>query len=240
MKVFIYLTFFAMIFLMTVQISGSTIDRKLQNSGIVSLNASETREITPDIAKLTFTIENTNLNTEKASLKNKELTAKISDAIKNEAGVNDEEIKVSALSIYPINSRNKISNYKAESKITINTKNLNNIDKIIEIATKNGANTSRKIVYAIQNEKEACKNIYPDLIRELKKQADDVAKINDQFVIGVKRIDLSCSTNTYTPTKSVLLKDTISKAIKETESVATEAGKIKVTATVDAKYTISR
>ena len=244
MKIFIYLTFFAMVFLMSVQISGSSIDRKLQNSGVVSLSASETREITPDLAKVNITVENTSYNVEKATLENAEMSVQISDALFNELNLKQEEVKTSTQSVYPIvekaGNKKQIKKYKAKTTITAETRDLNNVKKIIEIATKNGATSANNVVYAVQNEKEACKNIYPDLINELKNQANDIAKINDQYVIGVKSMDLSCKTNTYSSAKSILLKDTITNAMRETESIATEAGKIKVTAKVDAKYTISR
>lgn len=244
MKIFIYLTFFAMVFLMSVQISGSSIDRKMQNSGIVSLSASETRELQPDIAKVNIIVENISKNVEQATLENANISVQISDALHNELNLKQEEVKTSTPSVYPIvekTSNNKqVKKYKAKTTIIAETRDLNNVANIIELATKNGATNANNVVYSVQNEKEACKNIYPDIINELKNQANDIAKINEQYVIGVKSIDLSCKTNTYSSAKSVLLKDSITNAIRETESIASEAGKIKVTAKVDAKYTISR
>ena len=244
MKIFIYLTFFAMVFLMSVQISGNSIDRKLQNSGVVSLKASETREITPDLAKINITVENISNNVENASLENAKISVQISDALHNELDLKKEEVKTSTLSVYPViekaGNKKQIKKYKAKTTITAETRDLNNVSNIIEIATKNGATSANNVIYSVQNEKEACKNIYPEIINELKNQANDIAKINEQYVIGVKSMDLTCKTNTYSSAKRVLLKDSITNAIQETESIATEAGKIRVTATVDAKYTISR
>ena len=216
-----------------------------KEAGFISLNKSITKEVSPNIAKITFAVENTAQTAQKASTDNNEISNKIIEALKKVTHADSDIIKTTGFAIRPVYSNTKtgqrvIKNYTAVNSVSVVTKDITKVSSLIDTAILSGANRTEGLSYTYENDKSICDEQYPILLNDLRKQADILAKAAGTSVDGIKQIGVSCSTDSvvsngrFFAPKAMMTTDS---AIEEAApSTPVEAGKIKVRIYVNADF----
>ncbi len=214
-----------------------------KEAGYISLNASKTKEIEPNIARVTFAVENTAETAQKATLENNEVSTKIISALKKETNSETEVIKTNNFSVRPVytttaSGKRTIKNYSAVNSVIVETKDTKKIAKLIDTAIANGANRTEGLYYSYENDESMCNSLYPELLKELKAQADTIAKSAGSSVEGIKHINASCSTDMAVSNGRFYANAMVSDGAVETAEISTpvEAGKVKIRVYVSADF----
>lgn len=232
-------------FLINITANAAVINDTKKDAGFISLNSSTTKDVDPNIAKVTFAVENTAENAIKASAENNEISNKIINALKTITNVQTDVIKTNNFSIRPVynttsSGKRVIKNYTAVNSVTVETKDINKVAKLIDTAIANGANRTDGLTYAFENDKSVCKELYPSLIKELRDQAFSLAQAAGSSLDGIKQINANCVIDSYASNgrffnakASGLAMDS---AIPEAAPTVVEAGKVKIRVYVNADF----
>ena len=215
-----------------------------RDAGYISLNNSLVKDVEPNLATITFAVENTASEAQKAALENNEISDKIIKALKLIASPKTDIIKTSNFSVRPVYGstpagKRVIKNYSAVNSVRVETKDISKVAKFIDTAISNGANRTDNLVYSLQDEKKVCKELYPNLVKELTSMAQELASSAGTTLDGLKQMNVSCNTDTvsngrfFTSKAMAVSNDTMEAASIETP---VEAGKIKIRVYVNADY----
>lgn len=216
-------------------------------TGYISLNSSQTKEIEPNIARISFSVENTAPDAKQASIENNKTSNDIINALKKITSDKTDIIKTSNFSILPNyyfskSGKREIKNYTAINSITVETKDIKKVASLIDTAIENGANRTEGLSYSLENEKSICNELYPVVLSELRNQANIIAQAAGSTVSGIKHINASCNTDNvfsngrFYSAKAVMA-DSASGAIEESAiSTPVEAGKVKIRVYINADF----
>ena len=205
-----------------------------KDAGYISLNATKTVEVEPNLARVTFSVENTSETAQKASEENNTVSSKIINALKSITDAKTDVIRTTNFSVRPVYATNKdgkrvIKNYTAVNSVSVQTENIKNISNIIDAAIANGANRTEGLYFSYENENSACNEMYPKLMESLKNQATSIAQAAGTTLDGIKSISASCSTESAISNGRFLAKSSVAdSSLGGTESTPVEAGKVKV------------
>lgn len=217
----------------------------VKERGYISLNASKSVEVDPNIARVSFAVENTAETVQKASTDNNEISNSIIKALKNITNTQSDVIKTNNFSVSPIYSTTKdgkrvIKNYMAVNSITVETKDINKVAGLIDAAIAGGANRTDGLYYSYENDKKLCSDIYPQLLKDLKNQASLIVQSVGSSLDGIKHINASCSSansaisnGRFFAAKTMMAAD---GAAEEAMSTPIESGKVKINVYLNADF----
>lgn len=211
-------------------------------AGYISLNASKTVDVEPNIARVNFSVENTAETAQKATEENNNVSTKIINALKASANSKTDVIRTNNFAVRPVYYTNKdgkrtIKNYTAVNSITIQTENIKNISNLIDVAIANGANRTDGLYFSYENENSACNEIYPQLMSSLKNQAESIAQSAGTTLDGIKSISASCSSeSTISNGRFYAKAQADASGVEEAVSTPVEAGKVKVRVYVNVDF----
>ena len=215
-----------------------------KEAGFISLNSSQVKEIEPNLATVTFAVENTAEEAQKAVSKNNEISDKIIKALKQVSSSNTDIIKTTGFSLRPVyattaTGKRVIKNYTAVNSVRVETKDVQKVAKFIDVAINNGANRTDNLVYSLQNEKKVCAQLYPELAKELTDMAKEIALSTGMTFDGLKYMNVSCNTDNVSNGR-YFTKAMLASGAQDTEEAAisapVEAGKIKLRVYVNADF----
>ena len=210
-----------------------------EEKGYISLSGSMEREVEPNVARVTFSVVTTGKEVKKASEENNILTNKIMSALKEITNEETDKIKTINFSVNPvyerINNNREIINYTVNNSISVETKNVKSVSKLIDTALASGANRFNGLSFSFENDKTACNEMYPIVLKELRTEADILAKAAGTSVSKVKQINASCSTNMSYSNRMVYAAKSDGMSM-ESSSTPIESGKVKVNVRVNADF----
>ena len=213
-----------------------------KEAGYISLNASKTKDVEPNRARISFAVESIEDEAQVAVTKNNEVSNKIITAIKEITSPETETIKTTNFSVRPnysktINGTRTIRNYTAINSIVIETKDITKVAKLIDTAIANGANRTDNLSYSYEGDSSECKKLYSIILKELNEQASIIASSSSSTLDGIKHINASCSTNENVVSGRSYAKNAmVDNAMAETISTPIEAGKVKIRVYINAEY----
>lgn len=207
--------------------------------GYISLSGSMEREVEPNVARVTFSVVTTAQDVKKASEENNIITNKIITALKEITNEETDKIKTINFSVNPVyetrtNNKREIINYTVNNSVSVETKNTKSISKLIDTALANGANRFNGLSFSFENDKTACNEMYPTLLKEMKTEADIIAKAAGTSITKIKQINASCSTNMSYSNRVMYAAKAEGMAMDTATPI--EAGKVKVSIRVNADY----
>ncbi len=242
--VVLYLIIASLAIINNISFAAYTSDSK-KDAGFISLYTSKTKDVDPNTAKVTFAVENTSSDAQKASTENNEISNKIINALKLVTTDKTDIIKTTNFSIRPIYSntatgKRVIKNYMAVNSVSVETKDIKKVAKLIDTAIAAGANRTDGLYYSYENDKSVCYELYPELIKDLKMQASILAQSAGTTLDGVKQLNASCNIDSIASNGRFFAN---SKAVNAMDMVAEEAiptpiesGKVKIRVNVNADF----
>lgn len=212
-----------------------------KEAGYISLNGSKEIEVEPNIAKITFAVENTGNDAQKATAENNTISNTIITALKQITNTKDDVIKTTNFSVRPVYStqggKRTIKNYTATNSVTVETKDILKVSKLIDTAISNGSNRVDGLSYGFEGEKKVCTDLYPELIKDLKTQANVLALAAGTSLDGLKQMNASCNMDSFVSNGRFYAKNSsFDAAVGESSSTPVEAGKVKIRVYVNADF----
>lgn len=161
---------------------------------VVQVSGSSQKEITPDIARISISINTINSNIENAKIENNKTVDQVLAALR-EQGVAEEKIKTDTYQVNPIYSYEedrlpKLKGYRITERLEVVTA----IDKasiIVNEVTKAGAVEINSVRFESENESESRKDALKDAIQDALNKADVIASALNKKVAGVTLVNES-------------------------------------------------
>lgn len=210
-----------------------------KDEGYVSVNASSTKEISPNQAEITVNIETSDKSLQKASADNKIIADRVYSSLKAvlnvEKGDYIKTSNYSATPIYVYTKENKkvFDKYVVKNNVVVRTKNTDLISKIIDTSIAQGATEVKDLQFLVADYDSACNDLLASLTKKAYSQASVVAASINQKIVGTKAINLTCnSENNQRPYYAMMAKSSMDSVT----STPIESGKIKIYANVDASF----
>lgn len=193
---------------------------------------------TPDLAYITVGVETKNASAEVASQENADRMAQVLTALK-ELGLTDKQITTSGYNIYSSNqiidrgTENEITitTYHVQNRISIITKDLDNVGKIIDAAIKAGANQIQGIRFDIEDKQEMQLLALENAVKQGKAKAEIMAKSAGITINGLA--SMSESYSSYAPMVNTMA--VRAEALSQ-NSTTINPGEVEVSATVSMNF----
>ena len=227
------LTFFAL------PTSAFTVTQK--EAGYISISTTAEKEIAPDTASISFSVETHAKDSKTAAEKNKEITSKLLSEIKPLLALDkNDTLQTKNLSLHTDYSYEKgkknLLGYTMNNTITVKTKDLANVSKIIDTAIENKATELSELKLYVENENEYKGELTKEATENAKNIANQTANSLGQKVAGVKNISVNWTPSYESYENVKLLTATKSSNGIDTKSTQIESGKVKIKANVYAQF----
>lgn len=193
----------------------------------------------PDVAYLTVAVETNSRNASDAVRENAVKTQEVVKKIKAAIGENDK-IKTTNYNLSPIyeydnqSKKQYLKEYRVVNEVQVETYNLENIGKLIDIATSTGANRINGPSFGIKNSADLERKALTLAVEDAKKTAETVASASGTKLVKILRINPS-----YNIPRPYYNKGFQSRALSaESAPTPIESGDLTVSANVSIVYEI--
>jgi uncharacterized protein len=202
----------------------------------VSVSATGTIKVMPDIAYVTAGVVTQNKKSAQAQSDNSEAMNALMSALKA-TGLTEDDIDTNGYSVYPMydyseDGNGKISAYEVTNTVRIAVRDLTCVGEIIDIAAESGANTNYSIEFTLEDEDAHYNEALTKAMEEAKGKADTLAAAGEFSIGGV--LQVSEGSYSYSPMYEYAAAD----EAKADSATPVSAGELEVTATVTVVYSI--
>jgi uncharacterized protein YggE len=161
---------------------------------IVQVTGSSQREVTPDVAQISFSVSLLDPELEKAKNDNTQIVNRVMSAIKSQ-GVSEEQIKTDVYQVNPIYNYEKdqlpvLKGYRVTEKIDIRT-SIDNVGVLVDEVTRAGANEINSIHFEAADETECKNQALAEAVQDALKKADVIAAALHKKVVRVTLVNES-------------------------------------------------
>ena len=167
-----------------------------ENSSRLQVTGNALVTAAPDTAQIVLGVETSSFSADQAAAENAQRLAKVFEALK-ELGIQDSEISTSGYNIYSHNNTyvagvseqnmDQIT-YNVQNRITITTKNLEDVGKIVDTAVKAGANQVQGISFDLADKQEMQLQALNVAIKQAMAKAEIMAKSAGVALGGIASI----------------------------------------------------
>lgn len=209
--------------------------------GYISLNDTVTKDVDPDMASITFAVENIGNSAQVATTENNTISNNIINALKLVINSDTDVIKTNNFSVrpnyYTSSGKRIIRNYTAVNSVTVKTMDISKVAKLIDTAIANGANRTDNLYFDVENPKKICNNLYAQMVKDLKTQAMTLANAAGTSIDGLKHLNVSCNSDSIASNGRFYAKAFDSVSTESAGSVTpVESGKAKIRVYVNAEF----
>ena len=163
---------------------------------LINLEATVNQDITPDAAKIRFTVQNSGLNLADLKEKNDKIAANAIKAIKANLTQN-EQIKTTSFNVRSIYShKDKITvfqKYEVSNSFEVKLKELDKISKIVNIAMDHGVKIVSNVNFFVENNENVCNQMMGEAVKIAKNRAQYLSSAAGVNLDKVKTINPYCS-----------------------------------------------
>ena len=169
--------------------------------GYISVNISESKEITPDIAEISFAVKTFDSKSmQKASNDNRTISDKVLTELKSMINPsNGDYVKTSDYSASPVytykDSKKYLDKYEVSNRVIVRTKSIDKLGYMIDKAISLGATNVDSLNFSVSNYENYCNDLLSSASDKAYKRASVVAKSVGSSLNGVKSFDTSCNAN---------------------------------------------
>ena len=214
--------------------------------GYISVNTSAEMEIAPDVAEISFAIKTSDTKSmQKATNANKEISDKVYSELKSmiNPAVGDY-IKTSNFNASPIytytNSKKNLDKYEVSNRVTVHTKSIDNVGKMIDKAITAGATNVDSLSFSVSNYESQCDELIAKAAKKAYNRANLLAKVMNTSVTGVNNLNTSCSANGGSQPRLYMAKNmlaaTADSASESASGMTISNGVIKINANVNGSF----
>ncbi len=161
---------------------------------VVQVTGNSQKEVIPDVARITFSINSVNANLEKAKNDNTQIANRVFAKLK-EQGVTEEQIKTSTYQVDPIYNYEKeklpkLEGYRVTNRLEIST-SIEQVGILVDEITSAGANEINSIRFETANETNSKNEAVRDAVEDALKKAEVIATALNKRVANVTLVNES-------------------------------------------------
>ncbi len=202
----------------------------------VSVSATGTIKVMPDIAYVTAGVVTQNKKSGNAQSDNSEAMNAVYAALKA-AGLTEDDIDTIGYSVYPMydyseGGNGRITAYEVTNTVRISVRELARVGEIIDIAAEAGANTDFSIQFTLEDEDAYYNDALTKAMEEAKGKADTLATAGKFSISGV--LQVSEGGYSYAP----MYEYAAAESVKADSMTPVSAGELEVAANVTVVYGI--
>ena len=226
-------------------LSSQALTTETSNKGYISVNTSADKEVSPDVAEISFAIRTTDTKSmQKATALNKEISEKVYNELKSaiNPAVGDY-IKTSNFNASPVysysNSRRYLERYEVSNRVIVHTKSIDKVGKMIDSAITSGATNVDSLSFSLSNYDAQCDELITTAAKKAHNRANMLAKTMNTSVTGISSLNTSCSTNGGGQPRLYMAKNMLQEAAGTADSasgMSIENGVVKINANVNATF----
>lgn len=217
-----------------------------KDKGYISVNTSADSDVAPDVAEISFAIKTSDTKSmQKATAMNKEISDKVYSELKSmiNPAVGDY-IKTSNFNASPVysytNSKRNFEKYEVSNRVTVHTKSIDNVGKMIDNAVNAGATNVDSLSFSISNYESQCDELISKAAKKAYNRANLLAKVMNTSVTGVSSLNTSCSANGSSQPRLYMAKNmlaaTADSSAESASGMSISNGVIKINANVNATF----
>lgn len=237
-KAFISISIFTLLVALGICAFAEVTDK---DKGSISVNASTTKEIAPNQAEISISIETSDSSLKNASENNKVIANNVYTCIKAILDSNDY-IKTGEYSarpqyIYTKDNKKILDKYVVTNTVTVKTKNLKVVPKLIDTAIEQGATKIDNLNFSAINYEDICNDALADLTKKAYIKAKTIASSINAKIVGIQTINTTCNTNNN-PIPFYAYPMAAKGSFDGASSTPISSGQIKLFANIDASFYI--
>lgn len=161
---------------------------------VVQVTGNSQKEVIPDIARITFSINSVNANLEKAKNENTQIANRVFANLK-EQGVTGEQIKTNTYQVDPIYNYEKeklpkLEGYRVTNSLQVRT-SIEKVGILVNEITSGGANEINSIRFETENENDCKNEALTDAVTDALKKAEVIATALNKRVANVTVVNES-------------------------------------------------
>ena len=217
-----------------------------KDKGYISVNTTAEMEIAPDLAEISFAIKTSDTKSmQKATATNKEISDKVYNELKSmiNPAVGDY-IKTSNFNAAPVysysNSKRNLEKYEVSNRVTVHTKSIDNVGKMIDNAINAGATNVDSLSFSVSNYESQCDELISKAAKKAYNRANLLAKAMNSSIAGISNLNTGCNAGGGNQPRLYMAKnmlDAAAGASQESASgMAISNGVIKINANVNATF----
>ncbi|HEY3425347.1 MAG TPA: SIMPL domain-containing protein [Negativicutes bacterium] len=161
---------------------------------VVQVTGNSQKEVTPDVARITVSINSVNASLEKAKNENTQIANQVFANLKQQ-GVTDEQIKTNTYQIDPVYNYEKerspkLEGYRVTNSLEIRT-SIEKVGILVNEVTNAGANEINSIRFETANETDSKNEALTDAVEDALKKAEVIAAALHKKVAKVTLVNES-------------------------------------------------
>lgn len=213
----------------------------LPNSGFITVTASRTEEVKPNLATISFYIETSNKVSDNAVKENKKLATDVIEAIRAAYNPDLDTLKTTSYNVVPSyiyhnNNKKTLDKYVVTTALQFTTKAPSTMGTIINAAQQAGVTRVSGLNYSLDMENFDCSDIIKKAAKNLRHRADAAASAIGVKVTGVKEMNVDCGGQNAVRYYAMAKSTSYDNAVGESTPVPLQEGVTKVTVTITAKF----
>lgn len=212
----------------------------------INVQASSVRKVTPDVAKITFSIT-TELDTaEEAQVKNTEDTNKVIETLK-QAGVPDNKIKTYNYNMYPRydyvytegkSEQRVLMGYTVRNTLEVSGLEIDKVGSLITDCVQAGINDIDGIDYTCSTYDEVYNEVLGDAIEAARAKAEVIAASSGVKLGNVISVDEGWQDTSYRYVNNMAMKSASYDMAEASMDFGAMAGELEISANVNVSFGI--
>jgi uncharacterized protein YggE len=148
----------------------------------------------PDVGLVNFAVTTSNMDAMKAQTENAKIAQNVINKLKSDFKIEDKDIQTSGINVgprysYPSGSNRKFEGFEVNNSLTIRTKNLNDLGKLLDILVKNGVNNIQNISFDIDDKRPLIIKALELAYEDAKEKAEVLAKKSGKKLGKLKHLN---------------------------------------------------
>ncbi len=188
------------------------------NEGTIKVMGESVITANPDRCIIVLAIETQGEDSQKVVTENAKLADRVINALKSE-GLNEKQVKTGNYSLHSYtdrittknNEQEQVIRYRAYNSVTITFDKVDQAGKVVDVATKAGANNVQSIQFELKDNQAATLQALQSATRQAKAKAQAIADSADVKLLGIKSITEESAG--YTPYRVALAKEMMADTV---------------------------
>ncbi len=211
------------------------------NNGFVTVTASRTEEVKPNLATISFYVETSNKVSENAVKENKKLASDVISAIKAAYNPDLDTLKTTSYNVVPHyiyhnNNKKTLDKYVVTTVLQFTTKAPATMGSIINAAQTAGVTRVSGLNYSLDMDNFDCSPIIKSAAKNLRVRANAAAEAIGVKVVGIKEMNVDCGGQNAVRYYAMNKAATYANDTSEAARIPLEEGTTKVTVTITAQF----
>ena len=220
-----------------------TIAKDNNDGPYVNASSTITRDINPNYAEISISVETKNKEADVAAKENAETSSNVVSTLKSlldvKKGDTIETVNYNLEPQYQYkDGKSNLTGYKVSNTVKVKMRDVKSVSAVIDEAMKSGANRVANLHFGYDEEGVLCNELYAKATKNAFSQAQSVAKAIGSEVTGARSINTSCHIEGQSSNFRYYKNMAMEASGAADSSTPIEARTLKIRATIDGTFNI--